>query len=68
MSLTPEDRRWILQQFQSVPTITQIDAINQRLDGIRDAILHLADNMPGSVPGQRSHLAREAAKKMAVTP
>lgn len=72
MSLTQND----LERIQSVvrgevrtivrdelkPIIQRLDRVEQRLDRVGDAVVHLANCWPGTMPGRKSHMAREVEK------
>ena len=42
--------------------------VNKQLGGMRDAIIYLADQFPGSLPGTESHVTRGVKKRMAQSP
>ncbi len=40
----------------------RLDGVEQRLDGVGDALIYLANCWPGTMPGHKSHVAREVEK------
>ena len=47
---TEEQFEWVSQRF---------DAVDQRLGAVENAVVLLAQNLPGSIPGQDSHVVRK---------
>ena len=56
MSLTQEDRDWIRAELE--PLKEDVSSLKEGLDRVGDAIQVVAENLPGAVPNQDSHVVR----------
>ena len=67
-AVTTEDLRQIgeLMDEKLAPIYQRFDGVEQRLDKMElrlgDAIMVMANNWPGTMPGHKSHVARKVEK------
>lgn len=79
MALTQADKDWIRQQLQEGRSATyggatprqvrrivreEIEPLKRDIGGLKRAVLVLARNAPGSVPGVESHVEREVREAL----
>ena len=58
--MSTEDWKRLDKRFDTVHD--RFDAVEQRLDALTDAIVYLAEQYPGTMPGTESHIVREVKK------
>jgi len=57
-----EQFEWVVQRFDAMDK--RLDAVDRRLDAVGDAVVLLAQNLPGSIPGKDSHIVRKVRKTL----
>ncbi|MDE2763679.1 MAG: hypothetical protein OXQ94_04390 [Gemmatimonadota bacterium] len=70
MALSSTDLRRIrkIMQEELRLVMTRIGGLESRMDGLERAILVLAENQPGSVPGRESHVTRKVREALEPVP
>ena len=63
MHLTQKDRDWIAKAIRE-GVREGLKPVEKRLDGIGDAVLIVAENLSGTVPGQDSHVVRKVRRAL----
>ncbi|MCY3809019.1 MAG: hypothetical protein OXG58_06285 [Gemmatimonadetes bacterium] len=64
--LTQDDRNWIAGAIRDglKPVEGRLDRIEGHLEGVRNAMLIMAQHLPGSVPERDSHVARKIRRAL----
>ena len=62
--MTPDQFRQIIRE-ELHPIAVRLHGVEDRLGGVEAAILILADNLPGTMPGEKSHVRTQIEEAFA---